>query len=67
MQVECLEVRDFGETIVVLGRVRGHGRASGVELDSPISWMVDFRGGRVVRMRDFLDAKDALEATGASE
>jgi ketosteroid isomerase-like protein len=67
MQVECSEIRDLGETIVVIGRVRGHGRASGVELDSPINWVVDFRGGRVARMRDYLDAKDALEAAGISK
>jgi ketosteroid isomerase-like protein len=64
MQVECAEIRDLGEAILVDGRVRGRGRASGAEIDSPIYWVVEFRGGRVTRMRDYLDPKDALEAAG---
>jgi uncharacterized protein len=67
MQVECSEIRELGETLVVIGRVRGRGRASGVELDSPINWVVDFEGGKVARMRDYLDARNALEAAGLRE
>jgi ketosteroid isomerase-like protein len=67
MQVECAEIRDLGEKLVVIGRVHGHGRTSGVELDSPINWLVDFRDGKVMRMRDYLDRGNALEAAGLSE
>ncbi len=67
LQVECAEVRDFGEGIVVIGRARGRGRTSGAETESPINWVVEFRGGRVTRMRDYLDAKSALEAAGLRE
>ena len=67
MQVECVAVRDLGEVIVVDGRVRGRGRASGAEVDSPINWVVEFRGGRVAQLRDFLDPAEALEAAGLSE
>jgi ketosteroid isomerase-like protein len=67
MRVECSEIRDLGETIVVIGRVRGRGRASGVEIDSPINWVVEFRGATVTRMRDYLDPKEALEAAGLRE
>jgi ketosteroid isomerase-like protein len=67
LQVEPLEVRDLGERIVARGRLRARGRASGVEIESPISWIVEFRRGRVLRMRDYLDFKEALQAAGLSE
>lgn len=67
MRVECSEIRDLGEEIVVIGRVHGRGRASGAKIESPINWVVEFRGGRITRMRDYLDAKDALKAAGLRE
>ena len=67
MQIELVEIRDLGERIVASGRVRGRGRASGAEIESPISWLVQFKSGKVIRMRDFLDFKEALEAAGLSE
>ena len=67
IQVELVEVRDLGERIVASGRLRARGRASGVEVESPIGWIIEFRGGRVIRMRDYLDPKEALEAAGLSE
>jgi len=65
LQVECSEIRDLGEgIIVVIGHVRGRGRASQAEVESPINWVVEFRGARVTRMRDYLDPEEALEAAG---
>jgi ketosteroid isomerase-like protein len=67
IQVELLEIRDLGERIVASGRIQARGRASGAEVESPISWVVEFRDDRVVRMRDYLDPKEALEAAGLAE
>ena len=67
MQIELVEIRDLGERIVASGRVRGRGRASGAEIESPISWLVQFKSGKVIRMRDFLDFREALEAAGLAE
>jgi ketosteroid isomerase-like protein len=67
MQVAVLEIRDLGERIVARGRLHGRGRASGAEIESPISWVIDFKGGRVTRMSDYLDFSEALEAAGLSE
>jgi ketosteroid isomerase-like protein len=67
MHIECSEIRDLDHGIVVIGRVRGHGRSSGVAIDSPINWVVEFKGGKVARMRDYLEAAAALEAAGLSE
>jgi ketosteroid isomerase-like protein len=67
LQVEPLEIRDLGEQIVASGRLRARGRASGAEIESPISWLVEFKDGRVIRMRDYLDFAEALEAAGLRE
>jgi|SRR5215216_6375986 len=67
MQVEPLEIRDLGARIIARGRLHARGRASGAEIESPISWVVDFTNGRVIRMRDYLDFAEALEAAGLSE
>jgi ketosteroid isomerase-like protein len=67
VQIEQLEIRDLGERLVVSGRLRARGRASGAETESPISWVVEFENSKVIRMRDYLDLKDALEAAGLSE
>jgi ketosteroid isomerase-like protein len=60
-------VCDLGERIVASGRLRARGRASGAEIESPISWIVEFRQGKVVRIRDYLDFDEALEAAGLPE
>jgi ketosteroid isomerase-like protein len=65
--VELFDVRDLGERILASGRLRGRGRASGAEIESPVSWIVEFSGGRIVRMRDYLDQREALQAAGLRE
>lgn len=67
IRVEPLEIRDLGERIVANGRLRARGRASGAEVESPVSWLVEFREGKVIRMADYLDPEKALEAAGLSE
>jgi ketosteroid isomerase-like protein len=67
LQVEPLEVRDLGERVVASGRLHARGRASGAEVESPVGWLVEFKQGRVIRMADFLDPKEALEAAGLLE
>jgi ketosteroid isomerase-like protein len=67
VQVELVDMRDLGERLVSTGRLRGRGRASGAETASPVGWIVEFKDGRVIRMRDYLDPKEALEAAGLSE
>jgi hypothetical protein len=57
----------LGERIVSNGRLHARGRASGAEVESPIAWLVEFRQLRVIRITDYLDPKEALEAAGLSE
>jgi ketosteroid isomerase-like protein len=43
------------------------GEASGVELELPITGVHQFRDGRIVRDRLYLDREEALESVGLSE
>ncbi len=67
LRAEPLEFRDIGEPVVAIGQLRGRGKESGVETESPIAWLVDFEDGRVVRIREYADPAEALEAAGLSE
>ena len=35
--------------------------------ESAIAWIVEFRSGKVIRVREYLDPKKALEAAGLRE
>jgi uncharacterized protein len=61
------EFRDLGDRVLVLGRLRGRGKGSGAPVDSPLGSIYDFRGGRIWRVRVYLDPTEALRAAGLSE
>jgi ketosteroid isomerase-like protein len=35
--------------------------------ESALAWIVDFNSGKVIRVREYLDPKEALEAAGLGE
>jgi uncharacterized protein len=61
------EFRDLGDRVLLLGRIQGRGRGSGVPVDAPIANILDFRGGRIWRSRVYFDRAEALRAAGVSE
>ena len=61
------EFRDLGDTVLVLGRIEGRGRSSGVEVDTPYTMLIEFHDGRVSRARAYLDHAEALRAAGVAE
>jgi ketosteroid isomerase-like protein len=61
---ELDEIRERGDMAVVLGEIHARGRGSGLELDLPTALVVDFRDGRVIRIRIFQDRDEALAAGG---
>jgi ketosteroid isomerase-like protein len=67
LPIEIMEIRDLGERIVAIGHLRGRGKQSGAELESSIGYVVEFKNGKVIRMDDYLDHQEALEAAGLSE
>jgi ketosteroid isomerase-like protein len=66
-QVEFSEIRDLGDRIVAIGRWVTRGGESGVETTPPLASVVDFKNGKAIRVRSYLDPKEALAAVGLRE
>jgi len=65
-----LEAEDFidaGDDVVVLLHEYRRGRGSGVELETKTAVVVAVSGGKVVRIRGYMDRGAALKAVGLSE
>src|SRR5436190_24008437 len=60
-QIEYPEIRDLGDRAVAIGHVRGRGRGSGAEIESPHGAVAEFKNGKALRLRTYLDPKEALE------
>jgi ketosteroid isomerase-like protein len=58
------EFVDMGDRIVVTVRVGGRGRGSGVEVDARFFDVYTLRDGKIVRMDQFTERSEALEAAG---
>ena len=65
--VEYTDIRDLGDRVIAIGHIRTRGRGSGVVTESPIAMVSDTRNGKSVRVRSYLDPREALEAAGLSE
>ena len=61
------EIRDLGESVLVLGHLDVGGRTSGIESGQEFGQLVTFRAGKILRTHDFLSHGDALEAAGLRE
>jgi ketosteroid isomerase-like protein len=64
---EVEDVRDGENWVLALGRIRGRGRGSGVEIDAHGGWLANFRDGLITRFQTFSERDHALEAAGLSE
>jgi|SRR5215211_465702 len=66
-QLEISEIRDLDDRIAAIGHMRARGRESGAETESPWNYVVEFKNGKAILIRTYLDPKKALEAAGLSE
>ena len=66
-QAEYPEIRDLGDRTIAIGRVRARGAASEAEIESPHGTVVEFKNGKGIRIRTYLDPNEALDAVGLSE
>ena len=64
---EFSEIRDLGDRVLAVGRMRGRGLESGVETESPWAFLIQFKNGKAIWVRAFLDPREALEAAGLRE
>jgi len=58
------EVRDLGDSVLWLGRVKMKGGASRVELDQEFAFHAVLRDGKVTAVHTYLAWEEALEAAG---
>jgi ketosteroid isomerase-like protein len=61
------DIRDLGDRVVAIGVVRGRGSASEAEIESPHGTVAEFKDAKGIRVRTYLDPKEALEAAGVQE
>jgi ketosteroid isomerase-like protein len=64
IHVEFSEIEDRDDLIVAVGRIRTRGKASGAVTESPVGYVGEFRDGKMLRVRTYLDPAEALEAAG---
>ena len=67
LTIEISDYRDLGDTVVALGRMRVHGKASEIDIEQPVAYVAEFEGGLVRKLRAYHDQNQALEAAGLSE
>ena len=61
------EIRDLGDRLVAIGRSRARGKASSAETEMPLAMVAEFKNGKTISIRGYLDPKQALEAAGVQE
>ena len=64
---EIDEIIDAGEMVIAAIRVHGRGRKSGMEISQPLFDVFELRDGRILRISEYLDPDQALEAAGLQE
>jgi ketosteroid isomerase-like protein len=61
------EVIDTGDQVVVIARFHGRGRASGVTVEQRLFEVYTLRNGKILRVDEFSERAEALDAAGLSE
>jgi ketosteroid isomerase-like protein len=61
-----VEVVDLGERVVVLATVPMRAQASGVPLTESFAYVLTMKDGRAIRLQEYYDHAEALEAAGLS-
>ena len=68
MQLTVDELREVGaDRVVARSTLTARGRASGVELEIPIGWLIELRDGKVIRSQSFSNPDGAFRAAGLED
>jgi ketosteroid isomerase-like protein len=54
--------RHSADRVIMLGRLEGRGKSSGVPVDAPLGMIFDLRDAAISRIRGFLDHDETLSA-----
>jgi ketosteroid isomerase-like protein len=63
--IDVEQTFDRGDEVVVFLTYRGRGRESGAVVEASLAHVWTARDGKAIRLRQFLDRAEALEAAGA--
>jgi len=58
------DLRDLDDSVLMLGRALGRGLGSGVEVETPLAFIAEFRGEKISKVSTYLNHADALTAAG---
>jgi ketosteroid isomerase-like protein len=61
------EIRDLGESVLVLGHFVVIARTTHIEFDTEVGLLMTFRDGKIATSHDYLSHQRALEAAGLRE
>jgi ketosteroid isomerase-like protein len=67
LTAEIEEIRDLGNSVLLLGRFSVTGRTTRIELDTEVGQVFTFRDGKIASSQDYMSHREALEAAGLSE
>jgi uncharacterized protein len=67
LTIRIQEIRDLGESVLVLGHLNLTARTTGIRFHEEVGSLMTFRGGKILRSEDFLSHAKALEAAGLRE
>jgi ketosteroid isomerase-like protein len=67
IEVESEELAAVGKQVIARIRYSGTAMASGAGVEARATAVYDFRHGRILRVRQFVDHDEALEAAGLRE
>jgi ketosteroid isomerase-like protein len=67
LRVEPLEIRSNGDRVFAWVRFTGHGATSEVALQMELAHVATREGGKMLRLQEYFDRAEALEAVGLSE
>jgi ketosteroid isomerase-like protein len=59
VQIEMSEFREYGHTVLALGRVHARGEGSGVGLDGPLALVIELEDGLIRCGRAYFDMEQA--------
>ena len=58
---DVVDVREANGALVALGTLTYRGKISGVEVTSPVGWLLEFRDGKIARGRTYIEPERALD------
>jgi uncharacterized protein len=66
-RIEVVDLIEVGDSVVVIHRVRARGQRSGAEVVASEAAIFTMRGGKIIRIDQFADRDEALEALGLAQ